>query len=141
MILLKTIMKKILIIVLVFNLSLNSSFAQIEKEIELEKVEIISSPRIEIPYLDNSINIVTISKEQIENSTATNISELLQQVAGLDIRRRGAEGMQADLYIRGGSFDQTLLLIDGIKVEDPQTGHHTMTVSYTHLTLPTLAIV
>ena len=118
MILLKTIMKKILIIVLVFNLSLNSSFAQIEKEIELEKVEIISSPRIEIPYLDNSINIVTISKEQIENSTATNISELLQQVAGLDIRRRGAEGMQADLYIRGGSFDQTLLLIDGIKVED-----------------------
>ena len=99
MILLKTIMKKILIIVLVFNLSLNSSFAQIEKEIELEKVEIISSPRIEIPYLDNSINIVTISKEQIENSTATNISELLQQVAGLDIRRRGAEGMQADLYL------------------------------------------
>ena len=131
MILLKTIMKKILIIVLVFNLSLNSSFAQIEKEIELEKVEIISSPRIEIPYLDNSINIVTISKEQIENSTATNISELLQQVAGLDIRRRGAEGMQADLYIRGGSFDQTLLLIDGIKVEDPQTGHHTM-----NMTLP-----
>ena len=131
MILFKIIMEKILIIVLVFNLSLNSSFAQIEKEIQLEKVEIISSPRIEIPYLDNSINIVTISKEQIEKSTATNISELLQQIAGLDIRRRGAEGMQADLYIRGGSFDQTLLLIDGIKVEDPQTGHHTM-----NMTLP-----
>ena len=127
--LLKGIMKKILIIILIFSLPVNSSFAQIEKEIQLEKVEIISSPRIEIPYLDNSINIVTISKEQIENSTATNISELLQQVAGLDIRRRGAEGMQADLYIRGGSFDQTLLLIDGIKVEDPQTGHHTMNMT------------
>jgi iron complex outermembrane receptor protein len=56
-------------------------------------------------------------------------------VAGLDIRRRGVEGMQADLYIRGGSFDQTLLLIDGIKVEDPQTGHHTM-----NMTLPLSAI-
>ena len=44
MILFKTIMKKILIIVLVFNLSLNSSFAQIEK-VQLEKVEIISSPK------------------------------------------------------------------------------------------------
>ena len=129
--LLKIIMKRILIIILVFSLSLSSGFAQIEKGIQLEKVEIISSPRIEIPYLDNSINIVTISKERIEKSTATNISELLQQVAGLDIRRRGAEGMQADLYIRGGSFDQTLLLIDGIKVEDPQTGHHTM-----NMTLP-----
>ena len=124
-------MKKILIIILIFSLPVNSSFAQIEKEIQLEKVEIISSPRIEMPYLDNSINIITISKEQIENSTATNISELLQQAAGVDIRRRGAEGMQADLYIRGGSFDQTLLLIDGIKVEDPQTGHHTM-----NMTLP-----
>ncbi len=124
-------MKKILIIVLIFCLSQNSSFAQVEKEIQLEKVEIISSPRIEMPYLDNSINIITISKEEIEKNTATNISELLQQVAGLDIRRRGAEGMQADLYIRGGSFDQTLLLIDGIKVEDPQTGHHTM-----NMTLP-----
>ena len=56
-------------------------------------------------------------------------------MAGLDIRRRGVEGMQADLYIRGGSFDQTLLLIDGIKVEDPQTGHHTM-----NMTLPLSAI-
>ena len=64
--LLKGIMKKILIIILIFSLPVNSSFAQIEKEIQLEKVEIISSPRIEIPYLDNSINIVTISKEQIE---------------------------------------------------------------------------
>ena len=37
--------------------------------------------------------------------------------------------MQADLYIRGGSFDQTLLLIDGIKVEDTQTGHHTLNIT------------
>ena len=34
--------------------------------------------------------------------------------------------MQADLYIRGGSFDQTLLLIDGVKLDDAQTGHHSM---------------
>ena len=37
--------------------------------------------------------------------------------------------MQADLYIRGGTFDQTLLLIDGFKVEDAQTGHHTMNMA------------
>ncbi|MDG2357799.1 MAG: TonB-dependent receptor, partial [Polaribacter sp.] len=42
------------------------------------------------------------------------------------VRRRGTAGSQADLYIRGGGFDQTLLLIDGIKMDDSQTGHHTM---------------
>ena len=125
-------MKKILFALLIFQLTVSYVTAQENKnEIELEEVELISSPRIEMSSSENSINIFTISKEEIEKSTATNVSELLQQISGLDIRRRGIEGMQADLYIRGGSFDQTLLLIDGIKVEDPQTGHHTM-----NMTLP-----
>ena len=129
-------MKKVLFALIIFQLTISYITAQENKnEIELEEVELISSPRIEILNSENSINIFTISKEEIKKSTATNISELLQQVAGLDIRRRGVEGMQADLYIRGGSFDQTLLLIDGIKVEDPQTGHHTM-----NMTLPLSAI-
>ena len=123
-------MKKILFVILIFQSITSYVNAQENKqEIELDQVELISSPRIEVNKADNSISILTISNEEIKKSTATNVSELLQQVAGLDIRRRGAEGMQADLYIRGGSFDQTLLLIDGIKVEDPQTGHHTMNMT------------
>ena len=125
-------MKKTLLIILIFQAITTHINAQENKsEIELDQVELISSPRIEIKNTDNSISVLTISREEIQKSTATNISDLLQQIAGIDIRRRGAEGMQADLYIRGGSFDQTLLLIDGIKVEDPQTGHHTM-----NMTLP-----
>ena len=123
-------MKKTLFVILIFQSITSYVNAQENKqEIELDQVELISSPRIEVNKADNSISILTISNEEIKKSTATNVSELLQQVAGLDIRRRGAEGMQADLYIRGGSFDQTLLLIDGIKVEDPQTGHHTMNMT------------
>ena len=123
-------MKKILFVILIFQSITSYVNAQENKqEIELDQVELMSSPRIEVNKADNSISILTISNEEIKKNTATNVSELLQQVAGLDIRRRGAEGMQADLYIRGGSFDQTLLLIDGIKVEDPQTGHHTMNMT------------
>ena len=125
-------MKKLLLSIIIFNTFVTHLNAQeSEDEIQLDEVEILSSPRIEIESLQNSISVISISKEQINNNTATNVSELLQQIAGIDIRRRGVEGMQADLYIRGGSFDQTLLLIDGIKVEDPQTGHHTM-----NMTLP-----
>ena len=125
-------MKKLLLSILIFNTFVTHSNAQeSEDEIKLDEIEILSSPRIEIESSQNSISVVSISREEIQNSTATNLSELLQQIAGIDIRRRGVEGMQADLYIRGGSFDQTLLLIDGMKVEDPQTGHHTM-----NMTLP-----
>ena len=123
-------MKKIIFVILIFQSITSYVNAQEnKKEIELDQVELMSSPRIEVDKGDNSISMLTISNEEIKQSTATNVSELLQQVAGIDIRRRGAEGMQADLYIRGGSFDQTLLLIDGIKVEDPQTGHHTMNMT------------
>lgn len=93
------------------------------------KEVVVSSGRIDVPLSENSRTLVIIGKAKIKNAAATNLADLLQSVAGVDVRRRGAGGQQADLYIRGGSFDQTLLLIDGIKVDDPQTGHHTLNMA------------
>ena len=106
-----------------------TSFAQNETKKEKLDSVLISSSRIHLPFKENSRSITVISSEDIVRSTATNVADLLQEVAGVDIRRRGVNGMQADLYIRGGSFDQTLLLIDGIKLDDAQTGHHTMNMA------------
>ena len=103
-----------------------TSFSQENKTDEKLDEVIITSSRIDLPFSENSRTINIVTAEDIKNSAATNLADLLQQVAGVDIRRRGTSGMQADLYIRGGSFDQTLLLIDGIKMDDAQTGHHTM---------------
>ena len=113
-------------------LSIFSSFnvlAQQPSEAQTLDSITITSTAIELPFKKNSRTITLISSEVIKQSPATNLAELLQQEAGIDIRRQGVNGMQADLYIRGGSFDQTLLLIDGIKVEDPQTGHHTLNMA------------
>ena len=120
-------MKKLLSVILI--IAINSIINSQEKQISLEEVTVVSSPRIELELFESSKTVQVVSKEEIINSPANNVAELLQQVAGIDIRRRGTSGMQADLYIRGGGFDQTLLLIDGIKVEDPQTGHHTMNMA------------
>ena len=101
-------------------------FSQEKKQVQKLDTILIKSTRIDLPFKDNSRTINIITSETIENSAATNVADLLQQVAGVDIRRRGTAGSQADLYIRGGGFDQTLLLIDGVKMDDAQTGHHTM---------------
>jgi len=90
---------------------------------------IVSSSRIDLPFKENSRTIQIITTNDIKKLGVTNVADALQQVAGIDVRRQGINGMQADLYIRGGSFDQTLLLIDGIKVDDSQTGHHTMNLA------------
>jgi vitamin B12 transporter len=89
----------------------------------------IASNRIDLPFSKNSKTLQIISSEVIASSPANNLADLLQFFGGVDIRRRGLGGSQADVYIRGGGFDQVLLLIDGMKVEDPQTGHHTLNMA------------
>jgi len=108
-----------------------SAFVSAQDSISTQKLEevVLSAGRIALPLSENSRTIQIISQADIKNAAATNLVDLLQSVAGIDIRRRGAGGQQADLYIRGGSFDQTLLLIDGIKAEDPQTGHHSLNIA------------
>ena len=121
---------KVYLFLFVIGITLPKSMAG-QQSSEAQKLDsiTITSARIELPFKENSRTITVISSKDIQESPATNLAELLQQEAGIDVRRQGVNGMQADLYIRGGSFDQTLLLIDGIKVEDPQTGHHTLNMA------------
>ena len=109
-----------------FILITTGSFSQdLKKNQELDEV-VISSTKLDIPFSKNFRSIQIIDSEYIINSPSTNISDLLQEISGIDIRRRGVGGVQGDLYIRGGGFDQTLLLVDGMKMDDVQTGHHTL---------------
>lgn len=101
-------------------------FAQAqEKSTDIETIE-IQGKLISIPYKIANQNITVITREEIENSPATSIDEILQQIPGMDIRRRGANGVQSDLGFRGSSFEQVLLLLNGIRMNDSQTGHNSM---------------
>ena len=95
------------------------------QETALDEV-IVSSPRIALAFDEQSRTVTVISAQDIEQSGSATLVDVLRQVAGIDIRSRGTQDVQSDIYVRGGGFDQTLLLIDGIKVDDPQTGHHTL---------------
>jgi iron complex outermembrane receptor protein len=59
------------------------------------------------------------------------VHELLEVATGIDVRRSGPGGVQADLNIRGSTFEQTLVLIDGVRANDPQTGHHNLDIPLT----------
>jgi iron complex outermembrane receptor protein len=95
--------------------------------VELENI-IIQGNRINTPFKESSRNISVITEQIIQNLPANSIPEILSYVPGVDIRQRGPVGVQTDIGIRGGSFEQTLVLINGIKLTDPQTGHHSLNV-------------
>ncbi len=77
--------------------------------------------------LANTARIVNIvSTKEIEELPLTGVSDALKSVMNVDLRERGVYGIQSDLNIRGGSFEQNVVLINGVKMTDPQTGHFQM---------------
>ena len=92
---------------------------------ELDPV-VVTGSRIPYHLSDSACSVSVISREEIAILPADNISDILEHVNGVDVRRRGAHGVQADVGIRGGSYEQTLIMVDGVTVSDPQTGHHNM---------------
>ena len=101
------------------------SISVLSQSVDLDEV-VVSESKIDIPFSKKYRSVEVIDSKSIVESGVNNVVDLLQQVSGVDLRRRGVAGTQADLYIRGGGFDQTLLLIDGMKMDDIQTGHHTL---------------
>ena len=85
---------------------------------------------LSVPYNDVNENVTVITRQQIQNSPATSIDELLQFHSGLDIKRRGSNGVQSDITIRGSSFEQVLILVNGIRMNDSQTGHNTFNLPF-----------
>ena len=98
-----------------------------QPEARIEEVEIYGK-MMNLPYRKVNENVVLITKADIAQSPAMSIDELLQQTVGLDIRRRGSNGVQSDISIRGGSFEQTMILINGIRMNDSQTGHNSLNI-------------
>ena len=79
-----------------------SAFAQqVQDSITTKQLKevIVSSTRIDLLLSENARSIQVITKENIQQAGVTTVADLLQQVAGIDIRRRGIAGTQADLYI------------------------------------------
>jgi len=101
------------------------SISVLSQSVDLDEV-VVSESKIDIPFSKKYRSVEIIDSKSIVESGVNNVVDLLQQVSGVDLRKRGVPGTQADLYIRGGGFDQTLLLIDGMKMDDIQTGHHTL---------------
>lgn len=89
----------------------------------LEEVTVTAS-RVETPISQVAKLVTVITKAQIEQAPAQSIEELLAYAAHIDIIQRGGHGVQADISIRGGSADQTAVLLNGVNLTNPHTGHY-----------------
>ncbi|MBN1300626.1 MAG: TonB-dependent receptor [Melioribacteraceae bacterium] len=128
-------------IVLMICIFLNSFvIAQDTLKVNINEV-IISSGRAHLSTSNTARHIITMHSKAFQLIPVNTLQDALQFVNGLDQKQRGPEGIQSDLSIRGSTFEQSLIMIDGIKIMDPQTGHHNMNLPLDIVNIARIEIV
>ena len=87
---------------------------------------VVTASRIPASFNEVARNVVYIDSEFMRQLPARNIIDVLDFIVGIDLKQQGPEGVQAHAKIRGASFKQTLIMVDGVKMNDPQTSHHNL---------------
>ena len=91
---------------------------------ELEEVEVTGS-RVPLTVSQAARMVTVLDREAIAAAPVQTVNDLLKYAVGVDVRQRGDMGVQTDISIRGGSSEQIAILLNGINICDPQTGHNT----------------
>lgn len=94
------------------------------QQAELDPVTVTSSLSA-IKASRTGRNITIIKGEQFAQLPVNSIDELLRYIPGVEVQARGPQGAQADFVVRGGTFQQVLVIVDGIRLNDPNSGHFT----------------
>ena len=83
----------------------------------------ISSSLSEKRSSETGRNITIVPGSQISQLPVHSLDELLKYIPGVEVQSRGPQGSQSDISIRGGTFQQVLVILDGLRLNDPNTGH------------------
>ena len=83
---------------------------------------IVTATRTPIPLSDATVPVTVITREDIELSLASDLSELLRFEAGIDIGRNGGPGQATSIFLRGTESNHTLVLIDGVRMNPSTIG-------------------
>jgi len=92
-------------------------------------------------YSRNNYSLTTLSAQDINEKNLNSPADALDYVPGMDLRYRGTSGVQGDLSLRGSTYEEVAVLIDGIKVMDPQTGHHNLDIPLTGFDIEKLEVL
>lgn len=100
-----------------------SDTTALHHEVTLHEVDVTGS-RVPMTALQGAKIVSVITRDDIHRAAAESINDILKLATGVDVRQRGAFGVQTDISINGGTFDQITILLNGVNISSPQTGHN-----------------
>jgi vitamin B12 transporter len=113
--------------VLLFSVSL---FAQTDTlKVQLDDV-LVTATKYPTDVQNISSSYTIISKQQIQMINAPSVLQLLRDVEGISIAQQGGIGTLNSLFMRGANANHTLVLIDGVEVNDPSSPRNAFDLSH-----------
>ncbi len=100
-------------------------FAQSALVPQLVETMVVLGSAVPVPLAESPVSVVLLPVEG-KTLSLESPQDLLREDSSVFLEQRGAGGGQADLALRGGSFEQTLVLLNGFRINDSQTAHHNL---------------
>lgn len=94
----------------------------VKKTVDMEEIT-ITADRTPADLSRTAKIISVIHSDELKRQANVSGEQALRSVASIDVRQRGGMGIQSDISIRGGNYEQSLIMLNGIYFNDPQTGH------------------
>ena len=111
---------------ILFSLTVMSVFAQPQTPAQNDSIKVYRSPevvvtanRVETLYDDVASTVTVLSGHELELQQVRTVSQALQSVAGLALASNGGVGKATSVFLRGANSDHTLVLLDGVELNDP----------------------
>lgn len=93
------------------------------REVMLEGVSVMGT-RAPLTQSQQVRMVTVLTRDDVQAAAVQSINDLLKLAVGVDVRQRGPIGAQTDVSVRGSNYEQITVLLNGINVCDPQTGHN-----------------
>jgi len=102
---------------------------------------VVTASRVPLELSNVARTVDVMHAHDLQRLPVRSIQDALVFVPGVDLRTRGPYGAQSDVSIRGGSYEQTTVLLNGMRLTDPQTGHHQLNLPLAPLDIDRIEVV
>ena len=101
-----------------------AGFAQAEQPPAVRETVVVTATSAPESLQHVGRTVVVLAGDELRQLPVSSIADALRLVSSVDVRSRGDRGVQSDFSLRGAGFGQALVLVNGIRLNDAQSGHH-----------------
>lgn len=95
-----------------------------QPSITTREAVVVTATVTPVPFESLARSVWVLTREDLDRIGVSSVIEALRLVPGVDPKARGPQQVQTDFSIRGATFGQSLVLVDGLRINDSQSGHH-----------------